>query len=79
MSEDGLQTMDERELADRCLKILRVIPGQTTLTLHANVNVNQLKSKLVTTEQVYRACASDDRIRLDTSSYPYHYYPKDMP
>ena len=76
MTEDGVQTLAERELADRCIKILSVIPGQTTLTLWANVNVNQPKSKLVTVEQVYRACASDDRVRVDTSEYPYRYHMK---
>jgi hypothetical protein len=77
VTEGGTQTKDERALADRCLAIIRIIPNQTTLTLTVNANRGQAKSNLVSTEEVYRACASDDRISVVLQDGLYRYSPKE--
>jgi hypothetical protein len=75
----GAQTPDERVLADRIIEILKIIPGQTCLTACANLNSGVKKSDLVTTEQVFRACASDQRIFIerDPNSGLARYYLKE--
>jgi hypothetical protein len=75
--ENGVQTKDERALADRCLTILAARPGQTTLTLLANVNFGQKKSNIASTDEIFRACASDDRIDVELVDGLYYYRPKE--
>lgn len=74
MSVDGKQTKDERELADRCYEIIKMRPGQTTLSLLANANRGQPKNNLASPDEIFRACASDDRIDavLGLGTFTYH-------